>query len=411
MRLLDAKRAYNVEISLSKFRHFESYEAVANAIETADHRLNLDMYALLKKIYPSSTEITLLKRYRGEVKSLGKAEQFQLAMLRVSRCLEKIDCLLFCSEFEQTIASLDAKMDLLVQTTDAIVKCDPLVHVLKKVLKVGNTMNAGTQSGGAKGFTLESLSKLSTTKGADKKTTVLDVVVAMIFKKTAGDRDDGQDIQNPFAWVDKELGTLAKAKEESQRDLQNAVLKMFQQTKKYNGLLAQGLFHASVLGDGAAEEAPNVLQKFAGCSQGESLSLRKKGDLLGQKAAELAGYWGEDPREMPIQKVAGILSQFSANLKQSVTRLLRLNKNAKKAAKRWREKAAKDSSAGSSGKNSLEAFEEDQSLIAGNRGALLNSLVSANPMAKLKASTQRKRAVTTSVLQSKTAQGRPDKST
>ena len=80
-----------------------------------------------------------------------------------------------------------------------------------------------------------------------------------------------------------------------------------------------------------------MLQKFAGSSQDDSLSLRKKGDLLAQKAAELAGYWGEDPREMPIQKVAGILAQFTVNLKQSVTRLLRLNHNAKKAAKRWRE--------------------------------------------------------------------------
>ena len=127
--MLDSKRAYNVEISLSKFRHFESYDAVANAVETADHRLNLDMYMLLKKIFPSFTEITLLKRYRGEVKTLGKAEQFQLAMLRVPRCLEKIDCLLFCAEFEQTIANLDSKMDLLVQTTDAIVRCDPLVQI------------------------------------------------------------------------------------------------------------------------------------------------------------------------------------------------------------------------------------------------------------------------------------------
>ena len=169
MRLLDSKRAYNVEISLSKFRHFESYDAVANAVETADHRLNLDMYMLLKKIYPSSTEITLLKRYRGEVKTLGKAEQFQLAMLRVPRCLEKIDCLLFCAEFEQTIANLDSKMDLLVQTTDAILKCDPLVHVLKKVLKVGNTMNAGTQSGGAKGFTLESSRNCPLQKAQIKK--------------------------------------------------------------------------------------------------------------------------------------------------------------------------------------------------------------------------------------------------
>ena len=227
----------------------------------------------------------------------------------------------------------------------------------------------------------------------------------MIFKKTVA--TDDEEIQNPFTWVDNELGNLAKAKEESQRDLQNAVLKMFQQTKKYNGLLAQGLFHASVVGDGAStEKAPNVLQKFAGSSQDDSLSLRRKGDLLAQKAAELAGYWGEDPREMPIQKVAGILAQFTVNLKQSVTRLLRLNHNAKKAAKRWREKAAKGSSASSGGKNSLQAFEEDQSLIAGNRGALLNSLVSADPMAKLKSSKQRKRAVTTSVLQGKKAPGR-----
>ena len=103
------------------------------------------MYILLKKIYPSSNENTSLKRYRGRY-TLGKVEQFQLAMLRVPRCLEKIDCLLFCAEFEQTIANLDSKMDLLVQTTDAILKCDPLVHVLKKVLKVGNTMNAAPKA-------------------------------------------------------------------------------------------------------------------------------------------------------------------------------------------------------------------------------------------------------------------------
>ena len=62
-------------------------------------------------------------------------EQFQLAMLRVPRCLEKIDCSLFCVEFPQLIDELNAKMELLIKTSDAIVKCDPLVNVLKKVLK------------------------------------------------------------------------------------------------------------------------------------------------------------------------------------------------------------------------------------------------------------------------------------
>ena len=49
-------------------------------------------------------------------------------------------------------------------------------------------------------------------------------------------------------------------------------------------------------------------------------------------------------------------------------------------------------------KNTLAMFEEQEELIGGNRGALLNSLVSANPLSRLKG---RKRAVTTSVLKSK----------
>ena len=417
VRLLDSKRAYNVEISLSKFRKFESYEAIGDAIENSDNRLDLDMYILLKKIYPTSTETTVLKRYRGEVQSLGKAEQFQLAMLRVPRCLEKIDCSLFCVEFPQLIDELNAKMDLLIKTSDAIVKCDPLVNVLKKVLKVGNTMNQGTRSGGAKGFTLDSLSKLSTTKGADKKTTVLDVVVAMIFKKTlseeAGDASEEKETHNPFAWVDTDLKILMKAREESQRELQNAVLKIFQQTKKYNSLLSQGLFKSHVMlggGDTGADDADtNILQTFASNGQNKSLLLRKKNDLLTQKATELAGYWGEDPRDMPIPKVSSILAQFTTNLKQSVVRLLRMNENAKKVAKRWREKARKhNNKSGVDGKkkNTLAMFEEQEELIGGNRGALLNSLVSANPLSRLKGATPRggggrKRAVTTSVLKSK----------
>ena len=57
-------------------------------------------------------------------------------------------------------------------------------------------------------------------------------------------------------------------------------------------------------------------------------------------------------------------------------------------------------------KNTLAMFEEQEELIGGNRGALLNSLVSANPLSRLKGSTPRggggrKRAVTTSVLKSK----------
>ena len=98
VRLLDSKRAYNVEISLSKFRKFESYEAIGDAIENSDNRLDLDMYILLKKIYPTSTETTVLKGivgkynpWKGGAISIGNATR--------AKVFGKIDCSLFCVNF------------------------------------------------------------------------------------------------------------------------------------------------------------------------------------------------------------------------------------------------------------------------------------------------------------------------
>jgi hypothetical protein len=55
-----------------------------------------------------------------------------------------------------------------------------LAAVLQKLLAVGNVMNEGTYQGSAAGFTLDSLLKLTTTKGVDKKTSVLDIVTRML---------------------------------------------------------------------------------------------------------------------------------------------------------------------------------------------------------------------------------------
>jgi hypothetical protein len=58
--------------------------------------------------------------------------------------------------------------------------CERLAAVLQKLLAVGNVMNEGTFQGSAAGFTLDSLLKLTTTKGVDKKTSVLDIVTRML---------------------------------------------------------------------------------------------------------------------------------------------------------------------------------------------------------------------------------------
>lgn len=61
-----------------------------------------------------------------------------------------------------------------------------LARVLESVLAIGNAMNSGGGRAVA-GFTLDSLLKLTTTRSADKKTTVLDYLCRMVEKKHGED--------------------------------------------------------------------------------------------------------------------------------------------------------------------------------------------------------------------------------
>jgi hypothetical protein len=61
-----------------------------------------------------------------------------------------------------------------------------LAQVLLMVLDIGNVLNEGTVDGGVKAFKFESLEKLSHTKSADGKTTVLDHIVKTFIESEEG---------------------------------------------------------------------------------------------------------------------------------------------------------------------------------------------------------------------------------
>jgi hypothetical protein len=67
--------------------------------------------------------------------------------------------------------------------------CTPSIACRWRCLRgayVGNHLNGGTNRGGAYGFRLESLMKADSIKGADNKTTLVDVVVTVTLT-AAGD--------------------------------------------------------------------------------------------------------------------------------------------------------------------------------------------------------------------------------
>jgi survival motor neuron protein len=68
-----------------------------------------------------------------------------------------------------------------------VLNSEKLIGILEMVLNIGNLMNEGTLNGGVEAFKFESLSKLSQTKSADGKMTVLDYIVETFIEK--GERD------------------------------------------------------------------------------------------------------------------------------------------------------------------------------------------------------------------------------
>ena len=81
-----------------------------------------------------------------------------------------------------------------------------LAAVMQKVLAIGNAMNRGTYKGSAAGFTIDSLLKLTSTRGADGKTTLLDFVVKVITQKSDNDTllsfyEDLNDVREAVRYV------------------------------------------------------------------------------------------------------------------------------------------------------------------------------------------------------------------
>ena len=185
-RLLDGKRARNIEIGLAQFRAFKQYEDIGECIESLDEsRISADRLETLLGISPTPQEMQMFEGHlkRGtDLSALGAAEKFHVAATKVARFREKVRAFLFKSHFSDLVEQLEDQGKTLCKAIDQITMSKKLTRVLETVLSVGNLMNQGTHAGDAVGITLDSLLKLTSTKSHDNKMTVLDYVVQTMLK-------------------------------------------------------------------------------------------------------------------------------------------------------------------------------------------------------------------------------------
>lgn len=122
-------------------------------------------------------------RFKGDARSLTKAERWLLVVISVPRFSEKLAVFRCFSSFDDEERGLTRQLKIMSGACRQVMTSERLKAVLAAVLAIGNFLNQGTRKGEAQGFKLDSLAALTSTKATDKSTTVLDVLVSTVEKK------------------------------------------------------------------------------------------------------------------------------------------------------------------------------------------------------------------------------------
>ncbi|RHY27144.1 hypothetical protein DYB32_007549, partial [Aphanomyces invadans] len=156
VHLVDSKRQQNCSIALSRFR-MAPKDIKAAIVALDDKLLTLERYRCF-------VDRTL--GYEGDVAVLGETEKFFLAISDLPRLSNRLKAMEATLTFGQRYDDVKGKLKLLEQAYVDLKGSTKLLSLLEVVLAVGNYLNRGTSRGGAYGFKLDILPKLTQARPA-----------------------------------------------------------------------------------------------------------------------------------------------------------------------------------------------------------------------------------------------------
>jgi hypothetical protein len=197
--LINNNRSQNVAITLKAFNDF-SYKELAQNIEFLDPfgKIKGDRALFMKDLLPTLTEVKAIKAYTGSIDYLDPVEKWFQQILNVKRVEEKVQVMRTIETLKMDAIVLGKSFELLTNVCNQVMSSDRLPDLLDMVRQIGNRMNEG-RGDDAAGFKLDFLPRLAQTKGSDKKTTALDLVVLIFCTRNQREAlmlsDDFPDIQ------------------------------------------------------------------------------------------------------------------------------------------------------------------------------------------------------------------------
>lgn len=186
------KRAQNAGIALARIKlKFEDLRVKLMSMD--DENLSTDQLRSIEEYLPTKDEAGKLKSFNGDRTQLGKPEQFMMVMLGFDDASKRIGCMIYKQTFKSRVLECRTKLTKIESACDDVKMSQRLVKVLKTILKVGNQLNDGAEH---KGFALESLLKLTSAKAFDKKTSILQYVIMLIYRNDPDYLNFPEDLKN-----------------------------------------------------------------------------------------------------------------------------------------------------------------------------------------------------------------------
>jgi hypothetical protein len=178
VQLISTKRAQNGAIAFARIKiNFDEIKRMIQDIE-AESFATEQLKALLEFL-PTNEERDSLSKFKGDFQDVGPAERYMLHMMDFEDAATFLQVMIFKQNFYNRWHDCKHKFGLLEATCDQIKSSTRLKKVLKAILKIVNQLHDDPQEKCA-GISVDSLLKLSNAKAFDKKTSVLQYVIAVI---------------------------------------------------------------------------------------------------------------------------------------------------------------------------------------------------------------------------------------
>ncbi|CAH1126871.1 unnamed protein product [Ceutorhynchus assimilis] len=183
-KVLDGKVAQNILILLNGSLKHMPYDDIKKALLRCDDTvLTESVTEQLIQYLPPTDQLNKLKEFTDRYSELTEAEQFCVKMAEVKRLLPRLKSLSFKNHYAEMVN--DTKPDIVAATAacEEVKKSRKFARILELILLLGNYMNSGSKNGGVFAFEMNFLTKLTGTKDAANKQTLLHYIAETVETK------------------------------------------------------------------------------------------------------------------------------------------------------------------------------------------------------------------------------------